>query len=160
MSLTIRRAEPKDAETVLELIRGLAAYEHLLDEVTGTAPDLAATLFSDQPRAFCEIAEWNGSAAGYALWFYSYSTFVCQHGIFLEDLYVRPEHRSHGIGKRLLAHLARRCVEEKLGRLEWAVLDWNEPAIGFYRRQGTALSKEWIGCRLSGRELEALAGEA
>jgi GNAT superfamily N-acetyltransferase len=157
MSLVIRRADSKDAGIVLDLIRGLATFEHLLDEVTGTEADLTATLFSSEPRAFCEIAEWNGDIAGFALWFYNYSTFLCRPGIYLEDLYVHPQYRSHGIGKAMLAFLARRCLNEKLGRLEWAVLDWNVPAIAFYRKQGATLRKEWIGCRLTGSELEALA---
>jgi len=157
MSLIIRRAEPKDAPVVFDLIRSLAIYEKLLDEMKASEEDISASLFSDQPRVFCEIAEWRGETAGFALWFYNYSTFLGHHGIYLEDLYVHEHFRSHGIGKALLANLAQRCISEKLGRLEWSVLDWNEPAIGFYEKQGAALRREWIGCRLTGKALEALA---
>ena len=159
MSLVIRRADSKDAGIVLDLVRGLATYEHLLDEVTGTEADLAATLFSSEPHAFCEIAEWNGHIAGFALWFYNYSTFLCRPGIYLEDLYVHPEYRSHGIGKAMLAFLARRCLNEKLGRLEWAVLDWNEPSINFYRSLGAVLKSEWQIFRLTGTALQALGAQ-
>lgn len=157
MSLIIRRAAAKDAAIVVDLIRSLAVYERLLDEMTASEADISASLFSDQPRVFCEIAEWKGEVAGFALWFYNYSTFLGRHGVYLEDLYVHERFRSHGIGKALLAHLAQRCITEKLGRLEWSVLDWNEPAIGFYEKQGALLRKEWIGCRLTGKALEALA---
>lgn len=157
MPLAIRPARPEDAQTVLTLIRGLADYEKLLHEVEATEADIAASLFGSNPRVFCDIAEWDGAAAGFALWFYNYSTFLGRHGLYLEDLFVRPEFRAHGIGKALLAHLARRCMAEGLGRLEWAVLDWNEPAIGFYKRQGAVMRDEWTGCRLSGEALTRLA---
>ncbi|MDQ0468860.1 GNAT family N-acetyltransferase [Labrys wisconsinensis] len=157
MPLAIRPARPEDAQTVLTLIRGLADYEKLLHEVEATEADIAASLFGPNPRVFCDIAEWDGAAAGFALWFYNYSTFLGRHGLYLEDLFVRPEFRAHGIGKALLAHLARRCLAEGLGRLEWAVLDWNEPAIGFYKRQGAVMRDEWTGCRLSGEALTRLA---
>jgi GNAT superfamily N-acetyltransferase len=156
-SLTIRRAEPKDAAAILDLIRQLAVYERLLHEVTATDADITATLFGNQPRVFCDIAEWNGETAGFALWFYNYSTFLGRHGLFLEDLFVREEFREHGIGKALLRHLAQRCVTENLGRFEWSVLDWNQTAIGFYEKHGAIPRKEWIGCRLTGEALEALA---
>ena len=159
MSLIIRRAEPQDAPVVFNLIRSLAIYEKLLDEMKASEADISASLFSDQPRVFCEIAEWRGETAGFALWFYNYSTFLGRHGLYLEDLFVREEFRSHGIGKRLLATLAKRCVDENLGRFEWSVLDWNEPAIRFYERQGASLRKEWLGCRLTGEALAALAAQ-
>ena len=159
MSLTIRRAEPRDAGVILDLIRHLAVYERLAHEVTASKADLTATLFGANPQVFCEIAEWQGEAAGFALWFYNYSTFLGRHGLYLEDLYVREEFRSHGIGKRLLATLAKRCIDENLGRFEWSVLDWNEPAIAFYERQGAKLRKEWLGCRLTGEALAALAAQ-
>lgn len=157
MSLTIRRAQPGDAAIVLELIRGLARYEKLEHELVATAAEIEASLFSSNPRAFCEIAEWQGETAGFALWFYNYSTFLGCHGIYLEDLFVKESQRGHGIGQALLGHLAQRCVNERLGRLEWSVLDWNEPAIGFYEKQGAVLRRDWIGCRLTGEALEALA---
>ncbi|MDZ5448478.1 GNAT family N-acetyltransferase [Labrys sp. ZIDIC5] len=157
MSLTIRRAEPADTATVLDLIRGLALYEKLEHEAVATEADISASLFGPNPRVFCEIAQWQGETAGFALWFYNYSTFLGRHGIYLEDLFVKEAFRGHRIGQALLRHLAQRCVTEKLGRFEWAVLDWNEPAIGFYERQGAVLRKEWIGCRLTGEALEKLA---
>lgn len=160
MSLTIRRAEPNDTATVLELIRGLARYEKLEHEVLATEAEIRASLFGPVPRVFCEIAQWQGETAGFALWFYSYSTFLGRHGLYLEDLFVKEAFRGHRIGQALLGHLAKRCVTEELGRLEWSVLDWNEPAIGFYERQGAVLRKEWIGCRLTGEALETLAKQS
>lgn len=157
MSLTIRRAGAGDMPLLLSFIRELADYEKLLPEVVATEEDLASALLSDTPKAFCEIAEWNGKAAGFALWFYNFSTFRGRHGIYLEDLYVRPEFRGHGIGKALLSDLARRCVSEGLPRLEWWVLDWNEPAIAFYRSIGAEPMEEWTVQRVSGEALERLA---
>jgi GNAT superfamily N-acetyltransferase len=157
MPLLIRPACPDDAALVLSLIRDLADYERLAHEVEATEEAIAASLFSPTPRVFCEIAEWQGEPAGFALWFYNYSTFLGRHGIYLEDLFVEPRFRSNGIGQALLAHLARRCVAEKLGRLEWSVLDWNEPAIRFYERQGAVLRREWLSCRVAGAALERLA---
>jgi GNAT superfamily N-acetyltransferase len=157
MSLLIRSACPGDAALVLALVRDLADYERLAHEVEATEEAIAAALFSPNPRVFCEIAEWQGEPAGFALWFYNYSTFLGRHGIYLEDLFVEPRFRSNGIGQALLAHLARRCVAEKLGRLEWSVLDWNEPAIRFYERQGAVLRREWLSCRVAGAALERLA---
>ena len=158
MALRIRPARPGEEALVLDLIRGLAEYERLLHEVEASEAGIASSLFCANPRVFCDIAEWQGEAAGFALWFYSYSTFLGRHGIYLEDLFVKPAFRAHGLGKALLTHLAGRCLEEGLGRLEWAVLDWNEPAIGFYRRHGAVLRDEWTGCRLTGKALERLAG--
>lgn len=160
MSLSIRPAVPADAALVMQLVRALADYEKLLHEVEATEETLAAALFGPNPRVFCDIAEWDGQPAGFALWFYNYSTFLGRHGLYLEDLFVVPEFRANGIGKALLAHLARRCVAEGLGRLEWWVLDWNEPAIGFYKKQGARLMDEWTVCRVTGDDLARLAGEA
>jgi GNAT superfamily N-acetyltransferase len=109
---------------------------------------------------FCDIAEAGGAIVGFALWFYNYSTFVGRHGIWLEDLFVVPERRGGGVGKALLAALARRCTEESLGRLEWAVLDWNEPSIGFYRSLGAVALDDWRTFRLDGAALSRLAGGA
>ncbi len=160
--LRIRPAEPTDLPTVLTLISALAEYEKLLDQAVADEARLRAALFAPQPRVFCELAEWRDGdgvlhTAGFALWFYSFSTFRGQHGLYLEDLFVRPEHRSHGIGKALLRHLARRCVAESLGRLEWAVLDWNAPARGFYESLGATPLKEWIVHRLADSALAQLA---
>ena len=138
---TIRPARPDDVPVVLGLIRGLARYEKLEHKVEATEAGLAAALFgTPSPRVFCDLAEADGTTAGFALWFYSFSTFVGRHGIYLEDLFVEPEFRGRGIGKALIRNLAARCVDEKLGRFEWSVLDWNEPAIQFYRAQGAPSS--------------------
>jgi diamine N-acetyltransferase len=157
VTLLIRSACREDACLVLSLIRDLAEYERLAHEVEATAEEIAASLFSANPRVFCDIAEWRGEPAGFALWFYNYSTFLGRHGIYLEDLFVEPRFRSNGIGQALLAHLAQRCLAEKLGRLEWSVLDWNEPAIRFYERQGAVLRREWLSCRVAGAALDRLA---
>jgi GNAT superfamily N-acetyltransferase len=163
--LQIRPARPADAPLVMQLIRDLARYEKLLDDVDADESMIARALFAPQPRVFCDIAEWSAPggaplAAGFALWFYNFSTFRGRHGIYLEDLFVRPEHRGRGIGRALLAHLARRCVDEDLARLEWAVLDWNEPALRFYRSLGALGLEEWIPHRVTGPALAALAGAA
>ncbi|WMT89910.1 GNAT family N-acetyltransferase [Pelagibacterium sp. H642] len=159
MSLIIRRAEPGDAGLVLEFIIKLAEYEKLNDEVSATEADIEKHLFGPEPKVFCEIAEHEGKPVGFALWFYTFSTFQGRHGIWLEDLYVEPGVRGNGIGKALLRHLARRCRNEGLGRLSWWVLNWNEPAIKFYKAQGAVMHDEWTVCRVSGPELEALAEE-
>lgn len=157
MPLTIRRAHAGDAALVLAFIIKLAEFEKLNDEVSATEADIAATLFGDAPRVFCEIAELDGEPVGFALWFYTFSTFQGRHGIWLEDLYVEPHARGNGIGKALLTNLAKRCVAEGLGRLSWWVLNWNESAIAFYRAHGAVLHDEWTTCRVSGADLEALA---
>jgi GNAT superfamily N-acetyltransferase len=157
MTLKIRPAIPADAPLILDFIRELAAYERLLHEVRITLADVEAILFSASPRAFCDIAETDGPV-GFALWFYSVSTFEGRHGLYLEDLYVRPAARGAGVGKALLAALARRCVAEGLARLEWSVLDWNAPAIAFYDSLGAAAKSEWITRRLSGDALARLGG--
>lgn len=156
MSVAIRHAVPGDAALVLRLIAELAAYEKLSHEAKATEADITRDLFCAQPRVFCDIAEWEGRPVGFALWFYTYSTFQGRHGIWLEDLYVEPAARGHGIGKALLAHLARRCVKEGLGRLEWWVLDWNQPSIDFYQAQGGVLQDEWTRVRLDGAALRRL----
>ena len=157
MTLTIRKAEERDAALVLSFIRELAEYERLAHEVDATEADIAKALFGPQPRVFADIAEWNGEPAGFALWFYNFSTFRGRHGIYLEDLFVRPEYRSKGLGKALLQHLAKRCIAEDLPRLEWWVLDWNEPAIKFYRSIGAVPMDEWTVQRVTGEALEKLA---
>jgi GNAT superfamily N-acetyltransferase len=160
MSLSIRRAAAADTELVLAFIRELADYERLSHEVDATPEAIAAALFGPNPRVFADIAEQDGGAAGFALWFYNFSTFRGRHGIYLEDLFVRPAYRGSGIGKALLRHLARRCRAEGLARLEWWVLDWNEPALRFYRSLGAAPMAEWTVQRIAGEALAKLAGEA
>ena len=156
MTLTIRSATPADSATILGFIRALAEYEHLLQEVEATEADIRRDLFGPEPKVFCEIAELDGRPVGFALWFYTYSTFQGRHGIWLEDLFVLPETRGTGVGKALLVELARRCVAEGLGRYEWWVLDWNEPSIRFYKSQGGEMMDEWTKVRVSGPALDKL----
>jgi GNAT superfamily N-acetyltransferase len=156
--LAIRDARPDDAALILEFIANLAEYERLAHEAVATQDDIRRELFGPSPKVFCQIAEWDGQPAGFALWFYTFSTFVGRHGVWLEDLFVRPAFRGKGVGKGLLVDLARRCVREKLGRFEWAVLDWNEPSIAFYRSQGAIFMDEWRRCRVSGEALIRLGG--
>jgi GNAT superfamily N-acetyltransferase len=155
--VAIRPAVPADAGLVYGFIRDLAEYEKLLHAVEATEADVAASLFAPSPRVFCDIAEADGAPVGFALWYYTYSTFKGRHGLYLEDLFVRPEARGQGAGKALLRNLARRCVAEGLGRLEWAVLDWNAPAIGFYDSLGADALDDWIVRRLTGEALARLA---
>jgi GNAT superfamily N-acetyltransferase len=156
VSLSIRAATRKDAGIVHAFIKALAEYEKLAHEAKASEADIARDLFGDNPKVFCDIAEWEGEPVGFALWFYTYSTFQGRHGIWLEDLFVDPEVRGKGIGKALLVNLARRCVAEGLGRLEWWVLDWNAPSIDFYKSQGAVLQDEWTKCRVDGEALAAL----
>jgi GNAT superfamily N-acetyltransferase len=156
--LAIRPAAPDDAGLILEFIRELAAYERLAHEVDATETHIAAAFGAENPRVFAEIAEWEGAPVGFALWFYTFSTFRGRHGIWLEDLYVRPDRRGLGIGRELMARLARRCVDEGLARLEWWVLDWNEPALAVYRSIGAEPMTEWTVQRLTGDALARLAG--
>ena len=160
MSLVIRRAQSADAGLVLSFIRELAEYEKLLHELEATEAMIADALFAEQPRLFCAIAEWNGEPAGFAVWFVNFSTFSGRHGIYLEDLFVRPAHRGRGIGKALLTHLAKECVENGWSRLQWAVLDWNEPSIAFYKSLGAVMMDDWTLCRVTGAALTRLAGKA
>jgi GNAT superfamily N-acetyltransferase len=157
MTTTIRPAVPGDAPLIHRFIHELAAYEKLLDKVLITVDGVQAMLFAPQPRAFCEIAEVAAEPVGFALWFYSVSTFEGHHGIYLEDLYVRPEARGAGVGRALLGRLARRCVDENLKRMEWSVLDWNAPAIRFYDSLGATAKTEWITRQLRGDALQRLA---
>jgi GNAT superfamily N-acetyltransferase len=156
--LVIRPAAPADAGVIFGFIRELAEYERLLHAVEVTEADIVRDLFGPTPRAFCDIAELDGAPVGFALWFYNYSTCKGRAGIYLEDLFVRPTARGHGAGKALLRRLARRCVDEGLGRLEWAVLDWNAPAIGFYDALGAEALQDWIVRRVTGEALTKLAG--
>jgi GNAT superfamily N-acetyltransferase len=160
MSLTIRRARSDEVPVVTSLIRELADYEKLSHEVEATEAMIADALFTKEPRVFCEIAEWNGEVAGFAVWFLNFSTFSGRFGIYLEDLFVRPHLRGNGIGKALLVHLAKTCVENGWVRLQWSVLDWNEPSIAFYKSLGAVMMDEWTLCRVSGPALDALAAKS
>ena len=157
MSVTVRVASPADSPLILRFIRDLAQYERLLHEVEATEADIRRDLFGENPRCFCDIAEAGGRPVGFALWYYSYSTFQGRAGIFLEDLFVETDARGLGAGKALLARLAQRCVEADLGRLEWSVLDWNTPSIAFYDSLGAAAKTGWTVRRLDGEALERLA---
>ena len=158
MNATIRPARPDDAETIANLIRELAAYERLEHEAKATPADLARHLFGDRPAAEVLIAEVDGSPVGFALFFPTFSTFRGQPGIYLEDLFVRPEHRGRGIGKALLAGVAKVAVDRDCGRLEWSVLDWNAPSIAFYRAQGARPMDGWTVFRVDDQALIDLAG--
>src|SRR5258707_9449563 len=157
MSLTIRRARPGEAGLVLSFVRKLAVYEKLFQEVEATEAMIEVALFGSNPRLFCEIAEWNGEPAGFAVWFINFSTFSGRSGIYLEDLFVRPAQRGKGIGKALLVHLAKACVANGWSRLQWSVLDWNAPSIEFYKSLGAVLMEEWTLCQVNGPALAALA---
>lgn len=155
----IRPARPGDVPGILELIRDLAAYERASGEAVATEADLREALFGPRPAVFVHVAEHAGRLAGFALWFRNFSTWLGRHGIYLEDLYVRPELRGHGYGRALLAELARIAVERGYGRLEWWVLDWNAPAIGFYESLGARAMDDWTVYRVAGDALRSLAGE-
>ena len=160
MSLSIRPARPGEAALTLQFVRELAEYEKLTHEVEATEAMLDAALFGNNPRVFCDFAEWDGAVVGFALWFLNFSTFSGRSGIYLEDLFVRPAHRHKGIGKALMIHLAAKCVENGWTRLQWAVLDWNTPSIDFYKSLGAELLDAWTGCRVSGDALTGLARRA
>ena len=158
--LTIRPVVPADVPAVVTLVRDLAEYERARAECHLTAEQLTAALFGDRPALFGHVAvDGDGTVAGLALWFLNFSTWDGVHGIYLEDLYVRPEHRGNGAGRALLATLARVCAERGYSRLEWSVLDWNAPSIGFYKSLGAVPREEWTGYRLSGEPLAALGAD-
>ncbi|RZS90109.1 L-amino acid N-acyltransferase YncA [Motilibacter rhizosphaerae] len=160
MTLVVRPVRPDDVPAVLGLVRDLAAYERAPEQVVATEDDLSAALFAPHPAVFAHVADDDGEVVGFALWFRSFSTWLGRHGLYLEDLYVRPDRRGDGVGTRLLRTLAALCVEHGYGRLEWTCLDWNEPARGFYRSLGAELQDEWTVHRLTGEPLRALAGLA
>jgi GNAT superfamily N-acetyltransferase len=153
----IRPARPADIPAIYQLIRDLASYENALADVTGSEAQLRGALLAEPPAVFAHVAEHDGQVAGFALWYLSFSTWTAGHGIYLEDLYVKPELRGSGLGRALLAELARICVARGYPRLEWAVLDWNTPSRGFYASLGAAEMSEWIVNRLSGPALHELA---
>jgi len=154
--LNIRKATVDDIPLILEFIRELAEYERAPEEAVATPDDLRRDGFSSEPRFYVEIAEWDGEPAGFALWFFNYSTWQGKPGLYLEDLFVRPRFRQKGIGKALLGHLARVAVEKGCGRYQWQVLDWNTPAIKFYKSLGAKVMKEWLTMRVSGNALRRL----
>lgn len=155
--LLVRPAQPSDASVIFELIQALAEYEKLSHAVTGNVDALSKHLFGDRPCVEAILAESAGETVGFALFFTNYSTFLTQPGIYLEDLFVLPEHRLRGIGRALLKYLAQLAVERGCGRVEWSVLDWNQPAISFYRRLGAAILEDWRICRVTGETLTQLA---
>ena len=157
MTLTIRSATPADLPLIAQFIRDLADYEKLAHEVRFDEAKLGENLFGARPYAEVVIGEIDGAAQGFALFFHNFSTFEGRPGIYLEDLFVRPEARGSGLGKALLAHLAGLVVERDCARLEWSVLDWNTPAIGFYQSLGAKLMDEWTVMRVDGEALTALA---
>lgn len=163
--LRLRAAQEADCDIILQLITELADYEELRAEVVADRLALESALFGPSPRVFCTLAEWQDSShepatAGFALWFYNFSTFKGRHGIYLEDLFVRPEFRGRGIGRALLQSLAQRCMSEGLARLEWAVLDWNQPALNFYTQLGAQALTQWVPHRVTGEALTQLAARA
>lgn len=155
----IRPSTTSDSALILGFIRELAEYEKLAHEVTATEQDIQAQLFGSKPKAECVIAEFEGKAIGFALYFHNFSTFVGKPGLYLEDLYVKPAFRGKGYGRRLLSYLAKLAIERGCGRFEWAVLDWNAPAIRFYQSLGAKMMESWRINRLSGNALEKLAAE-
>lgn len=155
-SLSLDAAEPADVPILLRFIRELAEYERLAHEVTADEAVLSTTLFGEHRYAEALVARWEGEPVGFALWFHNYSTFVGRPGLYLEDLYVRPAMRGRGIGKAILVHLARLAVKRGCGRFEWAVLDWNELSIAFYRSLNAMPMEEWTVYRLSGDALRRL----
>jgi GNAT superfamily N-acetyltransferase len=160
MTISIRSATPDDLPLIADLIRALADYEKLADEVRFDEAVLGAKLFGARPYAEVLIGELDGGPKGFALFFHNFSTFEGKPGVYLEDLFVRPEARGSGLGKALLARLAALAVERDCARLEWSVLDWNEPAIGFYRKLGARLMDEWTVMRVDGAALASLGAEA
>mgnify|MGYP001047025407 CR=1 FL=1 len=156
-NFTIRKAVLADAPLILNFIRELAEYEKLLHEVEIDLPTLKKNLFGEKPYAYAIIGEYQGKPAGLALYFHNFSTFLGRPGIYLEDLYVKPDYRGKGLGKQLLSHLAKKAIEMDCGRLEWWVLNWNEPAINFYKSLGAKPMDEWTVNRVTGEALERLA---
>ncbi len=156
----LRPATPDDVSHIFAMVKELAEFEKLADQVDSTEDSLSAALFGENPRIFGTIAEAaGGRIVGFTLWYYTFSSFRGRHGIWIEDLYVRPDWRSKGFGKMLLADLAKRCIAENLARLEWTVLDWNQKALAFYRREGAQQLDEWRMCRVDGSALWRMADQ-
>jgi GNAT superfamily N-acetyltransferase len=159
-SIRIVPAQASDVPVILRMIKALAEYEQLTHEVVATEEDLRQSLFGPRPAGEVVIAYSGDAPVGFALFFHNFSTFLGRHGLYLEDLFVVPEWRGKGVGKQLLAHVAAIAESRNCGRMEWAVLDWNESAIAFYRRMGAHILDEWRLCRLKGSELRAAATRA
>lgn len=158
--VSIRAAEPADISTLIAFIRKLAVYEKLLDHVTVTPAGLHERLFCDHPKVFALLAEKEGKAVGFAIYFFNFSTFLGAHGLYIEDIFVDEAVRGEGVGLRILECLAQVAISEKCGRMEWSVLDWNEPSIGFYKKLGAVAMDEWTTFRLNRREIEQLIQKA
>ncbi len=154
--MKIRPAKSEEVGEVLQLIQDLATYEKAPEQVEASKEDLLNTIFVKDPRVFCDLVEVDGQIAGMAIWFLNYSTWQAKHGIYLEDLFIKPEYRGRGYGKALLKHLAKICDEKGYGRLQWWVLDWNSPAIEFYKSFGAEAMDEWTVYRTSGQALKDL----
>jgi GNAT superfamily N-acetyltransferase len=155
--MTIRAAHVDDVDEILALIYELALYEKAPEEAKATREQIIETFFCENPKVFCELVEVDGEIAGCAIWFLNYSTWLGKHGIYLEDLFVRPQYRGKGYGKALLKYLASICDERGYGRFQWWVLDWNEPSIEFYKSLGAVAMDEWTVYRVSGDPLKKLA---
>ena len=154
--MKIRPAKSEEVGEVLQLIQDLATYEKAPEQVEASKEDLLNTIFVKDPKVFCDLVEVDGKVAGMAIWFLNYSTWQAKHGIYLEDLFIKPEYRGRGYGKALLKHLAKICDEKGYGRLQWWVLDWNSPAIEFYKSFGAEAMDEWTVYRTSGQALKDL----
>jgi GNAT superfamily N-acetyltransferase len=155
--MTIRAARLDDVDEILALIYELAVYEKAPEEAKATREQIIESFFCENPKVFCELVEVDGEIAGCAIWFLNYSTWLGKHGIYLEDLFVRPQYRGKGFGKALLKYLASICDERGYGRFQWWVLDWNEPSIEFYKSLGAVAMDEWTVYRVSGNPLKKLA---
>ncbi len=154
--MKIRPAQRQEVGIVLQLIHDLAVYEKAPNEVEATEKELLETIFTSDPKVFCDLVEVDGEIAGMAIWFLNYSTWQGKHGIYLEDLFIKPEYRGRGYGKALLKHLAKICDDKGYGRFQWWVVDWNSPAIEFYRSLGAVAMDEWTVYRVSGQALKEL----
>lgn len=158
-NILIRNASEQDVPVIFQLIEALASYEKLSDMMTGTIADLHNHLFGEKQYVEALVAEYDQQVVGFALFFHNYSTFLTKPGIYLEDLFVLPDYRGKGIGKKLLINLAQLAVERNCGRLEWSVLDWNQPAINFYKKMGATICQEWQICRVTADALTDLANK-
>ena len=154
--MIIRRARPEDAQLILDLVMALAIYEKAPEEVRATVSDVERDFFTDNPQVFCDFVELDEQVVGFVVWFLNYSTWTGTHGIYIEDLFVLPEHRGNGYGKALLTHLANLCVTRGYHRLQWWVLNWNQPSIEFYKSLGATPMNEWTVMRVDGEALTKL----